>query len=434
MSKAPYRILALGLFAAFGAAAAGQLVHRRPATAPSAAAPTLMPVAYANPAEVAFGDTLRKGESLSELLARSELAEAEAKALLAELSEHQNLRSLRPGAVVAYRKAFESGEVRAMEMRLDADRTLEVQKEGGGWKGKVVEVPVRTDTTVLAGEVTSSLYAALLASESTEVPAAERQAVADILADRIFAWQVDFSRDLRKGDRFRILYERQVRPDGTARSSRVLGVRFDVGGRERSAFLYRSPDGREDYYDAQGESLKRAFLRAPLEFRRISSAFSTGRFHPILKVSRPHHGIDYAASQGTPVRAVGDGVIAKAGWGGGYGNVIELRHQRGYSSRYAHLKGFAAGIRPGARVRQGDLIGYVGTTGLSTGPHLHYEFHQGGRPVDPNSIRSIPGEPVPGRLRTAYRAMVERQTLAMDRGAEVHFAALQPRPGAAVVE
>lgn len=227
---------------------------------------------------------------------------------------------------------------------------------------------------------------------------------------------MDFSRDLRPGDGFRILYERMVRPDGTARTSKVLAVQFDIGGATHDAYLF-TVDGAEDYYDRDGESLRRAFLRAPLEFRRISSSYSTGRFHPILRRVRAHHGIDYAASSGTPIRAVGDGVVQKAGWGGGYGNVVELRHQRGYSSRYAHMHGFAAGIRPGTRVRQGQVIGYVGTTGLSTGPHLHYEFHENGRPINPGSIKYLTGEPVPSGQRARFRSLVGERVALMERGA-----------------
>jgi murein DD-endopeptidase MepM/ murein hydrolase activator NlpD len=194
----------------------------------------------------------------------------------------------------------------------------------------------------------------------------------------------------------------------------VLAVQFSIGGATHDAYLF-SVDGSEDYYDGEGESLRRAFLRAPLEFRRISSAYSTGRFHPILRRVRAHHGIDYAASSGTPIRAVGDGVIQKAGWGGGYGNVVEIRHQRGYSSRYAHMRGFASGVRAGTRVRQGQVIGYVGTTGLSTGPHLHYEFHMAGRPVNPTSIRYLTGDPVPGGARGRFRAQRDARIAVMER-------------------
>lgn len=428
----PYRFVALGVIAALGGAAASHVVVARAPVEP-AAPPPLLPVAHANPAFVDRADTLQRGETLTQLLQRVQVAEADARALLDEVSKHQNLRRLQAGAVVSYRTGYTDGEVRNLEFQLDADRTLNVQRSEGAWLAEVAEVPVYTDTVVLSGAVKSSLYAALMQGDGAGVPAEERRGIADVLADRIFAWQIDFSRDLRPGDEYRILYERQVRPDGTARSSRVLGVNFDIAGRARTAYLFRGPDGRDDYFDEDGESLRRAFLRAPLEFRRISSAFSSGRFHPVLKVRRPHNGVDYAAATGTPVRAVGDGVISRANWGGGYGNLVEIRHQRGYSSRYAHLQRFATGIRSGTRVRQGDVIGYVGATGLATGPHLHYEFHENGRPVNPNNIRYITGEPVPRRQLDAFRAVVRTQTAAMtrlDSTARLASGAAAPEPAA----
>ena len=408
------RILSLAVFAAFGVAIAGSFVELQ-VSPDGVTPPALLPAAHANPAEVGFQDTLRSGETISELLSRAELAASEADALLAELNEFQDPRRLRPGSVISYRKSFETGNVRGMELRIDADRTLNMQRAGSSWAGAIEEVPVKIDSVVLTGSIRSSLYAAVAAGTGEGVPADEREGIVDLLADRIFAWQIDFSRDLQPGDRFRILYERMVRPDGTARAGRVLGVQLSLNGRDHEAYLYRAKDGSEDYYGRDGESLKRAFLRAPLEFRRISSAFSRSRFHPVLRTNRPHLGIDYSASSGTPVRAVGDGVIRRASFSSSYGNVIELAHSRGYASRYAHLRGFAKGIRPGVRVKQGDLIGYVGSTGLSTAPHLHYEVHEGGKAVDPNSIKSLTGEPVPSRYRSDFRSTIAGQLRVLDR-------------------
>ena len=425
--RATQRILSLAVFAAFGIAIAGSFVELR-VSPEDVAPPALLPAAHANPAEVGFQDTLRSGETLSELLSRASLASSEADALLAELNEFQDPRRLRPGSVISYRKSFETGDVRGMELRIDADRTLAMHRAGESWAGAIEEVPVKMDSVVLTGTVRSSLYAALADGEGEGVPASERESIADLLADRIFAWQIDFSRDLQPGDRFRVLYERMVRPDGTARAGRVLGVQLSLDGRDHEAYLFRAKDGSEDYYGRDGESLKRAFLRAPLEFRRISSAFSRSRFHPVLRVSRPHLGVDYSAASGTPVRAVGDGVIRRANFNSSYGNVIELAHSRGYASRYAHLRGFAKGIRPGVRVKQGDLIGYVGSTGLSTAPHLHYEFHSGGKAVDPNSIKSLTGEPVPSRYRSDFRATIAGQLRAMNRASEPILLADSERP------
>jgi len=154
-------------------------------------------------------------------------------------------------------------------------------------------------------------------------------------------------------------------------------------------------DGIGGYYDLEGESLRRAFIRAPLEFRRISSGFSNNRMHPILGQARAHNGVDYAAATGTPVMATADGVVTVRGVSGGYGNLVEIRHSNGYMTRYAHLNGFAPGIRAGGRVSQGEIIGYVGMTGLATGPHLHYEMHRNGGPVDPLSVDIPSGDPIP---------------------------------------
>jgi murein DD-endopeptidase MepM/ murein hydrolase activator NlpD len=413
------RILALGVFSTFGLAMAGGFFAGYPAKdASTSAPPPLLPAAHAAPAEIAVQDTLHSGETISELLDRAHLAENDANSLLAALREHQDPRRLMPGSVISYRRSAESGAVRGMDIKLDADRKLSVERDGDEWKGTVEEVPLHTDSVVLTGTVKSSLYAALLSGEGADIPSDERERIADILADRIFAWQVDFSRDLRAGDEYRILYERSVRPDGTARSGRVLAVQFQINHRDYQAYLFRTPDGVESYYQRDGGSLKRAFLRAPLEFRRISSVFTNSRYHPLLHTNRPHYGIDYAASSGTPVHAVGDAVVVSAGWSNGYGNLVELRHKNGYTTRYGHMRAFAKGIRRGVRVKQGDVIGYVGMTGLATGPHLHYEFRIDGKPVDPKGVKFITGDPVPGGSRSAFRTMVRAQTLAMDRASE----------------
>jgi murein DD-endopeptidase MepM/ murein hydrolase activator NlpD len=407
----PYRIVAGVLLLALGTVLGlwRGWAREEDAQAP----PPLLAVAHALPFETVHADTLRHGETLSQLMERTRLDLESARAVLAELVRVQDPRRIRAGLVVEYRAATRDGRIRSVSSRLDADRSLAFSRLEDGWSATVQEVPVRPDTLVLAGRVRLSLYQALM-DAGGDVPREERGRVVDQLADRIFAWKIDFSRDLRPGDAFHVLYERLVRPDGSARSGKVLAVQMDLGGRRHDAYLF-PVGGSEDYFDGEGESLRRAFLRAPLEFRRISSAYSTGRFHPILQRVRPHNGIDYAAAAGTPIRAVGDGLVTRAGWGGGYGNVVEIRHQRGYSSRYAHLRGFATGIRPGSRVRQGDLIGYVGSTGLSTGPHLHYEFHVNGRPVNPTSVRYLTGEPVPGGERSRFRAVRDDRIAMMAR-------------------
>jgi murein DD-endopeptidase MepM/ murein hydrolase activator NlpD len=210
------------------------------------------------------------------------------------------------------------------------------------------------------------------------------------------------SRDLQPGDAFRVLAERSSSPTGAVKIGAILAATFTLSGTELQAIRYASHSVRGDYFDQNGKSLRSAFLRAPLEFRRISSTFGN-RFHPILGVWKQHKGTDYAAAAGTPVRAIGDGVVQRAGWGSGYGNVLEIRHRNGYVSRYGHLRGFASGIHVGSRVTIGQTVAYVGMTGLATGPHLHFEVLVDGQQRDPRvALRDRSGDPVPASERPDF--------------------------------
>jgi murein DD-endopeptidase MepM/ murein hydrolase activator NlpD len=218
---------------------------------------------------------------------------------------------------------------------------------------------------------------------------------------------VDFSRDVQPGDRFRVVFERLVSPEGELRLGRILASDLEVAGRRLTAFRFDS-GGRSALFDAEGNSLRRAFLRAPVEFRRISSTFARARRHPVLGTFRRHQGTDYAAGRGTPVMAASEGMVLRAGRAGGYGNLIELRHRSGITTRYAHLRGFARGVRAGARVSQGQVIGYVGSTGLSSGPHLHYEFRVNGVARDSRRVALGNGEPLPAARRPAFERERDR--------------------------
>jgi murein DD-endopeptidase MepM/ murein hydrolase activator NlpD len=268
----------------------------------------------------------------------------------------------------------------------------------------VLAAPI-TDTALVVGRIRSSLYAALDSCAAGVLPQRARWQLAWLVAD-IFEYRVDMSRDLRLGDGFRVLFERTDSPENGVKTSRVLAAEMVLSGAMLSAVRFAhegSGGGAADYFDSTGRSLRAGFLRAPLEFRRISSVYGW-RMHPILGEWRDHKGTDYAAPLGTPVRAIGDGVVIFAGRKGGYGNVVDIRHRNGFISRYGHLLRFAPSTRPGARVEIGKTIAYVGMTGLATGPHLHFEVLVDGVARDPRvALRDRGrGEPVPASDRPAF--------------------------------
>jgi len=208
----------------------------------------------------------------------------------------------------------------------------------------------------------------------------------------IFAWSVDFF-GLQKGDSFKVVYEEMSIDEKPLGVGKIYGAQFSGSG----TTIYAIPfiqDGKESYFDGEGNSLRKAFLKAPLQFSRVSSRFSSGRFHPILRIRRPHHGVDYAAPVGTPVHAIGDGRVTQTSYEGGSGRMVRIVHNSVYSTAYLHLSRFGAGIAPGVYIKQGDIIGYVGSSGLSTGPHLDFRFYMNGSPVDPLKVEAPPVEPV----------------------------------------
>jgi murein DD-endopeptidase MepM/ murein hydrolase activator NlpD len=218
----------------------------------------------------------------------------------------------------------------------------------------------------------------------------------------IFAWTIDFATQVQSGDSFRIYYEERYRDGTPAGFGNILAAEFVNNGRSYYGYLFEDTEGTLGYYDEDGNSLIKQFLRAPLTYNRITSGFSYSRFHPTLGVNTPHRAIDYAAPMGTPVLSVGDGTVVFAGWGGGYGNFVKIRHNSTYQTHYAHLSRYGAGISVGAQVEQGQIIGYVGSTGYSTGPHLHYEIQKNGTLVNPLEVELPPGDPVPSELKDAF--------------------------------
>ncbi len=221
------------------------------------------------------------------------------------------------------------------------------------------------------------------------------------LAD-LFAYDIDFNTDLREGDTFAIHFREEVKDGRCVRRGPILAAKMVVSGKTHSAFYHETGDGKGSYFDSEGESLRKMFLRAPLSYRRISSTFTHRRFHPVLKIYRPHYGIDYAAPEGTPVSALGSGTVTFKGWRGGYGNFVEIRHNDTYKTTYGHLSRYASGLRRGSRVEQGEVIGYVGATGVATGPHLDFRFYKNGTPIDFLKTEFPHAESVPKSQMAAF--------------------------------
>lgn len=344
-------------------------------------------------------DTLKPGETLQQLFLRQGLLSFDIRRLFGEGG--LDPRRLRAGLVFTFRRAVGDSEPSQVAVRTGPDQRLHLERDPDGWELERRDIAWTTDQVPLGGRIDRSLYLALDAAvDDAILGAGERMKLAWDLAD-VFAWNVDFTRDIQPGDGFAVVVERRVSEEGEQRYGRVLAAELTVSGKTLTAYRFEQ-DGKSGFYDASGKSLRRAFLCNPVQFRRISSGFSRARFHPVLRIYRRHAGIDYAANSGTPVLSAGDGTVVRAGWSGGYGNLVEIRHRNGVTTRYAHLRGFAQGVRGGARVSQGEVIGYVGSTGLSSAPHLHYEFLVNGRQQDPRALRDADGPPIPSADRAAF--------------------------------
>jgi murein DD-endopeptidase MepM/ murein hydrolase activator NlpD len=348
----------------------------------------------------------RRGETLSTMLGRQGIGPGLVHDLVEAARPVADLNRVR--AEQSFRLVFdeETGELLRLQTALDRRRTLKLVLRREAWSARIEETPTRMETRLAAGSVSTSLWQSAVAAG---LPPAVILDVADV-----FAWQVDFATDIRKEDAFAVIYEVEIFPDGAEEPGTVLAARFVNRGTAFYAFRFAVAEGREDYYNLEGRSVRRAFLKSPLRYRYISSGFSRSRYHPILKKRRPHLGIDYAAPAGTPVSALGDGVVIWKGWKGGFGNYIEIRHNDAYVSCYGHLRGYAKGLRKGKRVAQGEIIGYVGSTGLSTGPHLDFRVRYRGSYVNPLKLKSPPTEPVPEALREEFFALRDRYVKLLD--------------------
>lgn len=289
-----------------------------------------------------------------------------------------------------------------LEYDIDDSRYLVVRNGSGGIEAEIKAVPFEVRRAFAWGVIEDSLIAALHAS-------GESDGLALALVERCFGWDIDFNTDLRKGDSFRVLVEKKFLDGRFVGYGDILAAEFINEGRVLRAFRFVLPKtGEADYFDETGASRRKEFLKSPIKFAvpRITSRFSASRFHPIYKIFRPHYGVDYAAPVGTPVQATADGVVTFAGRDGAAGNAVRIRHKNAYETMYLHLSAFGRGIRTGAEVKGGDIVGYVGSSGDSTGPHLDYRVYHHGRPVNPLGQRFKPASPLPTEYLEAFRREV----------------------------
>jgi len=312
------------------------------------------------------------------------------------------------------------GPWKRLEYDIDETRYLVVRNEADGLKAVIEMVPFEVRPGFVQGVIEDSLIAALN-------KAGEEDQLALDLVDRCFGWDVDFNTDLRKGDSFRVFVEKKYLDGQFAGYRDILAAEFVNDGNVFQAFRFTYPDTKaSDYFDEDGGSRRKDFLRSPIKFMtpRITSRFASSRLHPIYKIYRPHYGVDYAAPVGTPVQATADGEVTFAGRDGAAGNTVKLRHKNRYETMYLHLSGFGRGVRKGAQVKGGDVVGYVGSSGDSTGPHLDYRIYHYGSPVNPLGHKFKPADPLRKEFLELYKKEVERLRLTL-RLPEV-FRAIQP--------
>lgn len=323
-------------------------------------------------------DQVRRDDTLSTLLSRLNIRNTEALDFIRHAPEASDFPSqLRPGRTVLAKTGIE-GELIELLYQTGVDTALNIQRAQSGYQAQPVQLDLQPRTLMQSAEIQSSLFGA---TDAAGIPDSIAMQIAEI-----FSSEIDFHQDLRKGDRFSVVYEASYHNGELIRSGRVLAVEFVNHGKTFQAFLFADQDGRSNYYTPEGNSLHKAFLRSPLEFSRISSGFSLARFHPVLQKMRAHKGVDYAAPTGTRIKATADGTVAFVGVQNGYGNVVMLQHPGGITTVYGHLQHFASGLRKGQKVSQGDIIGQVGMSGMATGPHLHYEFRIHGEHRDPLKV------------------------------------------------
>ncbi len=385
-----------GVVAAFGLAPDTQTLDVAPETITEAIAlPAL--TQSRDSGTYARESLIQSGDTLASALSRLKIDDLDIQRLLATDAVRDLAAGIQAGKRIQA-TTTQDGSLLNVQFERNNAPALLVRREGDSFVTQEAGELTETRVVMRSGRIVSSLYGA---TDSAGIP----DKIADQLAET-FSTNIDFREDLRRGDTFSVVYTVNYRNGEPVATGKLLAAEFVNAGKPYRAILYRDPFGGESYYTPEGESLKKGFLRSPLEFSRVTSGFSNSRLHPLYGFHRKHTGVDFGAPTGTRVKATGDATVAFAGRRGGYGNLVILRHRNGYETYYAHLSAFASGIRAGRAVSQGQIIAYVGTTGASTGPHLHYEVRIAGVPYNPLSIK-LPGSPP---LAAAQRVRFLQQT------------------------
>ena len=349
--------------------------------------------------------TVSNGDTLSTVFAKVGLNANDLHEALNSSKEAKQFSRLKVGQVLDFQLG-DDGKLKSLQSKLSELETIRLSRDADGFDFQRDQVKPEVVTAYSHGVINSSLF---LSAKRAGLSHGLTMDLANV-----FGYDIDFAMDIREGDEFEVIYEEKVVNGKRVGTGDILSARFTNRGKTYTAVRYTNKQGATSYYSASGESMRKAFIRTPVDFARISSRFSTGRKHPILNKIRAHKGVDYAAPRGTPIKAAGDGKIALAGRNGGYGNTVIIQHGQRYRTLYAHMQGFAKGIRNGVNVKQGQIIGYIGTTGLSTGPHLHYEFQVNGVHVDPLSQKLPMADPIAASEKQRFMQLSKPLMARMD--------------------
>lgn len=348
---------------------------------------------------------IKEGQSLSLLFNNAGIEYSELLKILNGDGEAPDIGRIYAGETLKFGKDSDGNLVK-IELERDGLESLLVEKTSEGYSGRTIVYEPEIKYQFSQGTIDRSLF------HTGKDAGLTNKTILDLAS--IFAWDIDFAKDIQKGDKFQVVYEELYRNGEKVGVGDVLSAKFINKNRPFEAVLYTNEEGSSDYYTPEGKSLRKAFLRSPVDFARISSHFNLKRRHPVLHTIRAHKGTDYAAGYGTPIRASGDGKVIRASVYGGYGNVVILQHGGKTTTLYAHMQKFAQGIYSGKRVKQGDVIGYVGSSGLATGPHLHYEFRVDGQPKDPVNVELADAEPIDDAEFSRFKLQTQPLMLALE--------------------